>query len=90
MDEEWRKLAYNGGRLYVAQARERMNGWGRGGQDGRGGQNYGHGGSQNVGAIGADCNEGGQGSEMAGKNNVAGGDHGAQHGRGFGRGAYRH
>jgi hypothetical protein len=31
MDEEWRKLAYNGGRLYVAQARERMNCWGRGG-----------------------------------------------------------
>jgi hypothetical protein len=35
-------------------------------------------------------NEGGQGTEMAGKNNVAGGDHGAQHGHGFGRGAYRH
>jgi hypothetical protein len=30
-DEEWRKLAYNGGRLYVAQAQEQMNGWGCGG-----------------------------------------------------------
>ncbi len=30
-DEEWRKLAYNGGWLYVAQAREQMNGRGRDG-----------------------------------------------------------
>jgi hypothetical protein len=27
---------------------------------------------------------------MAGKGNAAGRDRGAQHGRGFGRGAYRH
>jgi hypothetical protein len=89
-DEEWRKLAYNAGWLYVAQVRERMNGQGRGGRDGCSGQNDGHGGSHNVGAIGADRNEGGQGTEMAGENNVAGGDHGAQHGCGIGRGAYRH
>jgi hypothetical protein len=38
MDEEWRKLAYNGGRLYVAQACEQMNGRGCGGRDGCGGQ----------------------------------------------------
>ena len=31
-----------------------------------------------------------KGNEMAGEGNVAGGDRGAQHGRGFGRGAYRH
>jgi hypothetical protein len=102
MDEEWRKLAYNGGRMYVAQAREQMNGRGRGGRDGRGsrgdGCNGGHnggrwngnGGGCNVGAIGTDHNDGGQGTEMAGKGNAAGRDRGAQHGHGFGRGAYRH
>ena len=67
-----------------------MNGWGRGGRDGRSGRNDGCGGSHNVGAVEADCNEGGQGTEMAGKGNVAGGDSGAQHGRGFGHGAYCH
>jgi hypothetical protein len=56
-----------------------MNGRGRGGRDGCGGQNDGHGGSRNVGAVRADHNEGGQGTEMAGENNVAGGDRGAQH-----------
>ena len=83
----------------MAQARERMNGRGRGGHDGRGSQGYGHssgrwndnGCGRNVGAIGTDCNDGGQGTEMAGKGNAAGGgDHGAQHGHGFGRRAYRH
>jgi hypothetical protein len=49
-----------------------------------------NGGGRNVGAIGTDCNDGGQGTEMAGKGNAAGGDCGAQHGRGFGHGAYRH
>ncbi len=76
-----------------------MNGWGCGGCDGRGGRGYGrsgecwdnNGGVHNVGAIGTDCNDGGQGTEMAGKGNAAGGgDHGAQHGHGFGRRAYRH
>jgi hypothetical protein len=37
MDEEWRKLVYNGGWLYVAQACEQMNGRGCGGHDGSGG-----------------------------------------------------
>ncbi len=72
----------------MAQACERMNGRGRGGH-GRGGQGDGHscgrwndnGGSHNVGAIGTDCDDGGQGTEMAGKGNAAGGgDRGAQHG----------
>jgi hypothetical protein len=29
-------------------------------------------------------------NEMAGEGNIAGGDHGAQHGHRFGCGAYRH
>ncbi len=66
-DEEWRKLAYNGRRLYVAQACERMNGRGCGGHDGHGSQNDCHGGrhwnnnggGHNVGAIVIDCNVGG-------------------------------
>jgi hypothetical protein len=37
-----------------------------------------------------DQNDSGQGNEMAGKGNVAGVDCGAQHGHGFGRGAYLH
>jgi hypothetical protein len=37
MDEEWMKLAFNGGWLYVAQAHEQMNGRGRGCHDGCGG-----------------------------------------------------
>jgi hypothetical protein len=41
MDEEWRKLAYNGGWLYVAQAQEWMNGWGHGGCNGHSDQNDG-------------------------------------------------
>jgi hypothetical protein len=97
-DEEWRKLAYNGGRLYVAQAHEQMNGRGHGGHDGRVSQGYGHssgcwndnGGGRNVGAIGTDHNDGGQGTEMAGEDNAAGRDRGAQHGHGFGRGVYHH
>ncbi len=75
-----------------------MNGRGRGGCNGRGGQNDGcsggcwndNGGGHNIGAVGTDHNDIGQGIEMAGKGNVAGGDHGAQHGRGFGRGVYHH
>jgi hypothetical protein len=41
-------------------------------------------------AIGTDHNDGGQGTEMAGEGNAAGRDCGAQHGHGFGCGAYRH
>ena len=75
-----------------------MNGRGRGGRGGRGGRNDVQGGGRwndngggcNVGAVGMDHNDGGQGTEMAGKGNIAGGDHGAQHGCGFGRGAYHH
>ncbi len=83
----------------MALAHERMNGRGRGGFDGRGGRGYGcsgecwnnNGGGHNVGAIGTDRNDGGHGTEMAGEGNAAaGGDRGAQHGRGFGRGAYHH
>jgi hypothetical protein len=37
-----------------------------------------------------DCNDGGQGTKMAGEGNIAGGDCGAQHGHGFGHGAYHH
>jgi hypothetical protein len=36
MDEEWMKLVFNGGRLYVAQAHEQMNDRGHGGHDGCG------------------------------------------------------
>ncbi len=43
-----------------------------------------------IGAAGMDQNDSGQGNEMAGKGNVAGVDCGAQHGHGFGRGAYLH
>ena len=75
-----------------------MNSRGCGGHDGCNGQNDGHGGGcwnnngggRNVGAVGMDHNDGGQGTEMAGEGNIAGGDHGAQLGCGFGRGAYRH
>jgi hypothetical protein len=62
---EWRKLAYNGGWLYVAQAHERMNGRGCGGCDGCGSRGDGcsgghwndNGGGHNVGAFGTDCND---------------------------------
>jgi hypothetical protein len=65
MDEEWRKLAYNGGWLYVAQAQEQMNSQGQGGCNGCGHQNDGHsggcwndnGGGHNIGAVGTDCND---------------------------------
>jgi hypothetical protein len=99
MDEEWRKLLFNGRWSYVAQACEQINGWGCGGCDGRGGQGDGHGGGcwnddgggHNIGAMGMDHNDSGKGTEMSGKgNNGAGGDHGAQHGHGFGCGVYRH
>jgi hypothetical protein len=46
---------------------------------------------RNIGAMGTDHNGGGQGAEMADKgNNGGGGDHGTQHGHGFGHGAYCH
>jgi hypothetical protein len=37
-----------------------------------------------------DCNDGGQGTIMAGKGNVEGRDRGAQHCHGFDHGAYLH
>ncbi len=75
-----------------------MNGQGHVGCNGCAGQNDGHsgrcwnynGGGHNVGAVGMDYNDGGQGSEMAGEGNAAGRDHGAQHGHGFVLGAYHH
>jgi hypothetical protein len=73
-----------------------MKGWGHGGHDGCGSQGDGcsggcwndNGGGHNIGAAGMDHNDSGQGNEMAGKGNVAGVDCGAQHGHGFGCGAY--
>ncbi len=44
----------------------------------------------NVGAVGTECNDVGQGTEMVGEGNAAGRDCGAQHGHGFGHGAYSH
>ncbi len=75
-----------------------MNGRGCGHCDGHGSQGEGHsggcwnnnGGGCNVGTVGTDHNDGGQGTEMAGEGNAAGRDCGAQHGHGFGHGAYCH
>jgi hypothetical protein len=47
-------------------------------------------GGHNIGATGMDHNDGGGGNKMAGEGNVSGGDCGAQHGCGFGCGAYHH
>jgi hypothetical protein len=73
-----------------------MNSQGCGGCDGCGGQGDGcsgghwndNGGGHNIGVMRTDCNDGGQGNEMAGKGNVSGGNRGAHHGHGFGHGAY--
>jgi hypothetical protein len=85
-NEEWEQLAWNGGRQYVTQARERMNGRGRG----RGGQGgHSSGGGRNASGAPLDRNQGEM--DMNGNEQTQGGgngDRGAQHGRGFGRGAY--
>ncbi len=75
-----------------------MNGQGHGGCDGCGGRGDGcsggcwndNGGGCNVDAVGIDCKDGGQHTEMAGEGNAAGGDHGAQHGCGLDHQAYHH
>jgi uncharacterized membrane protein YgcG len=83
-NEEWEQLAWNSGRQYGTQARERMSGCGRGGQGG-----CSSGGSRNTSGAALDCNQretdtNGNEQTQGGRN----GDRGAQHGRGFGRGAY--
>ena len=81
-DSEWESLGYNGGRQYVMQARERINGRGRGRETGRGGQ-------QNAsGVASADHNDSGVAAEEALPAGQANGDKGARNGRGFGRNAY--
>ena len=73
-DDEWSRLAYNGGQQYVYQARDRMNGrgrGGRGGRDGRGGNRDG-GRGRNVGAAGSDRNESGNGEDTAGSSGTGG------------------
>jgi hypothetical protein len=68
-----------------------MNSQGHGGCDRHSGQGDGHSGGHwndscgghNIGAVKTDHNDGGQGNEMAGEGNIAGGDHGAQHGHGM-------
>jgi hypothetical protein len=85
-NEEWEQLAWNGGCQYVTQAHERMNGRGRG-RGGQGGRS--NGGGCNASGAGSDRNQGemdtnGNEQTQGGGN----GDRGAQHGQGFGRGAY--
>ena len=91
-DDEWNRLAFNGGHQYVYQARDRMNGRGRGGRgnrDGRGGNRDG-GRGRSVGAVGSAGNESGTGEGTTGDSGAGGnGDRGGRNGRGFGRGAYQ-
>jgi uncharacterized membrane protein YgcG len=85
-NEEWEQLAWNGSRQYVTQARERMNGRGRG-RGGQGGRSSG--GGRNASGTASDRNQGE--TDTNGNEQTQGGgngDRGAQHGRGFGRGAY--
>ena len=85
-NDEWEALSYNGGRAYVAQARERMNrgstnSHGRGGNEGRG---------RGISAATTETpnDEATQMSEMT--NTTAGrGGRGGTNGRGFGRGVYQ-
>jgi len=90
-EEEWGRLAWNGGRQYVNQARERINNrggrGGRVGRDGRGG-NRSYGGGHNVSSAGLerDNEQVQEGPDPQQNGNT---DRGAQHGRGFGRGAYQ-
>jgi hypothetical protein len=81
LDPEWEALAYNGGRAYVMQARERINGRGRGRDSGRGGQR------NASGVNSADNTDSGAAEEEAAAP-ATGGDRGARNGRGFGRNAY--
>jgi hypothetical protein len=79
--EEWEQLAWNGGHQYVTQARERMNGCGRGhgGQGGQGGHSSG--GGRNASGTASDRNQGEM--DMNGNEQTQGGgngDRGAQHG----------
>jgi len=84
-NEEWEQLAWNGGRQYVNQARERMNGRGRGGRGGRW-----NGGGRNASGAASDRTQEETDTNTNDQNQGNGnGDRGAQHGRGFGRGAYR-
>jgi len=83
-DVEWEALGYNGGRAYVAQARERMNGGG-GGRDG--GRGRGGGGGRNISATDTGNADEGQ-EEDAPAGGAGRGDRGGRNGRGFGRGRY--
>jgi len=86
-NDKWARLEYNGGRSYVLQARERMNGrggrGGRGGRDNRGGGRS-NGDGRNVGAVGLERGENGSQDEGSNQQQNGGGERGAQHGRGFG------
>jgi hypothetical protein len=85
-NEEWEQLTWNGGRQYVTQARERMNGRGRG-RGGPGGRSSG--GSHNASGAASDSNQGETDTNSNEQTQGGGnGDQGAQHGQGFGCGAY--
>jgi len=87
-NNEWEALRHNGGRAYVNQARERING-GRGRGRGR---DQGRGGGRNIGAVERNNQEqgGGENQQQGGNNAGRGnGERGGQNGRGFGRGAYQ-
>jgi hypothetical protein len=79
--EEWEQLAWNGGGQYVTQARERMNGCGRG-HGGHGGQGgHSSGGGRNASGTASDHNQGEM--DMNGNEQTQGGgngDQGTQHG----------
>ena len=87
-DDEWNALSFNGGRAYVAQARERMSA-SRGGQGG--GQRSGDGGrgpgQRNAGAVHIQDDDTHQASEHS-TNTGGRGERGGRNGTGFGRGAY--
>jgi hypothetical protein len=97
--QEWQALAFNGGRKYVHEARERINNAHARNQGGRGGRgDGGRGGGRHVGAAETQERHN-EGEEAGGRGEGGGegrgggrgrGERGGQNGRGFGRGAYGH
>ena len=85
--QEWEALRQNGGRAYVMQARERMNSQGGRGH-GTGGHNQ-----RNVSATNTErkgnAEDGSAPDTTSSSNSKSQGDKGGQHGRGFGRSAYK-
>ena len=86
-DDEWERLRLNGGRQYIINARERMNG--RGGRGGRGREGGGGRFAQRNAAEVESSNRQEQEQDADSVPSGRGNERGGRNGRGFGRGAYR-